>query len=519
MKKSPVKTFLNMLVLAMAIAATACFANGLQDMWYTNSTQPTSVAVPGRTSFYGGSFVARTAVSNITLMNFQPPHVDAGCSGADIYMGAFSFINKDQIITTFKAIMNNAQGLLFKAAIDFVSPQMGTQMDQFMKILRDLNSMQMNSCAIAAAAVGPITHSGASWATAMGSELVAANDISDWTKMYTDKSAASTAGKDAAIDRNLTMGNLVWKGLKNSHAGTKVNFPMFPSPASLGRIPEIYNDEILMSFTGTYINNSASAAAYSAAAGSGSQNGNVFSPIDSQFGFGDLVSGDSAMHKIVCDDGPAGNPAAKCLTPGSEDIPYIALDVYVDVMLYGDPDWAILTTSQAKVNLDNLQGPYANAGQAAYSPNSIVGILSGAQSGASLTAEQAAFLGSASQPIVNMITSLHGQELVRLPEVINMVKQTIRDGLLANIASSVVTATRNMDSAWVSGQVGVATPGDSGVTATVEFPPDLKQRIVALRLASNEFQNQYYASQDNVAKAEILVRQIIEERRNMFRHN
>src|ERR1035437_10451877 len=121
MKTNVKKISCAVLIALMANVQTAD-STGLQDMCKSNVTAGGSFDTTNRSGWTGGSAIMRTPIASIQLFNFSPPHVSAGCSGADIYMGSFSYINKNQIVSTLQAIMNNAQGLLFQSAIEFISP-------------------------------------------------------------------------------------------------------------------------------------------------------------------------------------------------------------------------------------------------------------------------------------------------------------------------------------------------------------------------------------------------------------
>ncbi|BCA65799.1 hypothetical protein SHINM1_014010 [Fluviibacter phosphoraccumulans] len=83
------------------------------------------------------------------LIAFDPPRINAGCGGIDLYGGSFSFINKEQLIALMRATASNAAGLLFKAAIQAVSPQLSNLMTEFGQLVQNMNNLAKNSCALA----------------------------------------------------------------------------------------------------------------------------------------------------------------------------------------------------------------------------------------------------------------------------------------------------------------------------------------------------------------------------------
>jgi conjugative transfer pilus assembly protein TraH len=107
--------------------------------------------------FYtGGSFVTRTRPLNTNLMNIQMPEMRMGCSGIDMFTGGFSFINSQQLIRTLRSIGSSAASYSFALALQTVTPQIKSVIDELSAKMQDINNMNINSCEAAATLVGGI---------------------------------------------------------------------------------------------------------------------------------------------------------------------------------------------------------------------------------------------------------------------------------------------------------------------------------------------------------------------------
>ncbi|MBK5145536.1 conjugal transfer protein TraH [Budviciaceae bacterium BWR-B9] len=122
----------------------------------SNTTQPQ--VWQGQAAGYasGGSIYARTSVKQIQLMSIQMPSLNAGCGGIDAYLGAFSFINGEQLQRLVKQIMSNAAGYAFDLALQATVPDMKKAKDFLQNLANDINSLSASTCQAAQAIVGGI---------------------------------------------------------------------------------------------------------------------------------------------------------------------------------------------------------------------------------------------------------------------------------------------------------------------------------------------------------------------------
>lgn len=84
------------------------------------------------------------------------PHVDAGCGGIDLYTGAFSYINSDELINTMKSIASSSSGYAFFLALETVSPQISNNIKYLQEMAMKANALNINSCETASQLVGAV---------------------------------------------------------------------------------------------------------------------------------------------------------------------------------------------------------------------------------------------------------------------------------------------------------------------------------------------------------------------------
>lgn len=93
-----------------------------------------------------GGFNARTPVRSVSPVSIQMPSIRAGCGGIDVYLGGFSYINKDQLISAIKSIGSSAVGYAFKLAIATISPTIDAKLMEFQSYIQAINDFNINSC-------------------------------------------------------------------------------------------------------------------------------------------------------------------------------------------------------------------------------------------------------------------------------------------------------------------------------------------------------------------------------------
>ncbi|HEL7976685.1 TPA: F-type conjugal transfer protein TraH [Escherichia coli] len=205
------------------------------DMSYASNTT-SAKAWQGQAARYvtGGSFYARTGNKNIQLISISLPSINAGCGGIDVYLGAFSFINSDQITAFVKQTMANAAGYFFDLALKTTVPELAAAKDFIQKLAADINRFNMSSCQAAKAMVDSVASLwGESQQNVCQSVAGQNNVFSDWVasrqgctsggsySSVTDK--ASGAEKDQVL-RNI---NLMWDAMENSSLSSNQELRQF----------------------------------------------------------------------------------------------------------------------------------------------------------------------------------------------------------------------------------------------------------------------------------------------------
>lgn len=227
-------------IIACAFAAPAS-ANIQSEMqsWfndmgsYGNVTTPQ--AIKGQTgNFYtGGSLYMRTPVRNYSLASVTPPTFRAGCGGIDLYAGAFSFINSEQLTALIRNVANNAVGAAFMMAVQSVSPELADILKSMQDIAQKANGMlNMNSCQAAESliAMTPLPQMAQKAKEKMNAQNngpTLLNQFSDSLKglsswMDSVSTRKSTLDQAAATDEKLKKylkpGNVTWEALSKSDA-------------------------------------------------------------------------------------------------------------------------------------------------------------------------------------------------------------------------------------------------------------------------------------------------------------
>ena len=205
----------------------------------TNSTS--AKAWQGQAARYmsGGSFFARTGNKNIQLVSISLPSISSGCGGIDVYLGAFSFINKDEIVAFVKQVMAGAPGYLFDLALKTTVPELAAAKDFVQKLATDVNRFNMSSCQAAQAAIGSVASMwGVSQQTICQSVSGQNNVFSDWVA---SRQGCTTGGdygrvvgkaKGAEKDQVLYSTNLMWDALANGTLSSSQELRQFAMSVS-----------------------------------------------------------------------------------------------------------------------------------------------------------------------------------------------------------------------------------------------------------------------------------------------
>ena len=265
------------LLTAPVTVAHAGFLSDAMDLKaniMSNNTNPQSYQSASRHVFAGGGIVAKNKIFSSDVISFTPPSFTAGCGGINMYLGSFSFINKDQIVTLFRSIAQNAIGYLFKIALKALSEMISSTIEEFQNIVQKLNEYLGNSCQIAQGLVdGGIEalmnkedqkkgnqarlkgETDDAWSGFLGffgaKSDAKAEELTEPGLGGSKMVVTSEDGKEKAEDKYPTSGNITYKGLNT----ISVNSAIGSQTAYSNKVKDFKIDQIgeIMALTGIVI--------------------------------------------------------------------------------------------------------------------------------------------------------------------------------------------------------------------------------------------------------------------------
>ncbi len=145
---------------SLSSQANAGWLSGLASSIESNS--PATYDTQGGTYYSGGGYKFAVESGNLKMFSASAPSIKAGCNGIDIDWGGFKHVNGDDIIKFMKQVVSNSTGYAFNLAMQTLCPQCTDLMNTLGEAANMLNSMDLDSCNVAKAAVN------------MGGDLVSA---------------------------------------------------------------------------------------------------------------------------------------------------------------------------------------------------------------------------------------------------------------------------------------------------------------------------------------------------------
>lgn len=227
--KTTTLAFLIALGPTFGIASSASAA-GLQSQMdklfgdMSNVTAPGAYMTQRRGVLTGGRITQKSKMFNENLVSFAPPSWKAGCGGVDMFGGALSFINKDQIVALLRAVAANSKGYFFQLALDNTCPSCSKWIETFQKKIQELNQFMGNSCQLAqglmndASNLLPFDIKHKTDASLIGSSKGFFNDFFDAKEQSSGKSAVQELKKRDPAKAKEMSGNVTWKQLRENNA-------------------------------------------------------------------------------------------------------------------------------------------------------------------------------------------------------------------------------------------------------------------------------------------------------------
>jgi conjugative transfer pilus assembly protein TraH len=144
-------------MLTLMIPATASAAGWVDD-WLEQRTinSPDYFAGQQRGYYSGGSFSARWPSQTDYPVTIEMPRIKSGCGGIDVFMGGFSFLNSDYLVSKLQSILENAPAVAFDLALKTLCEQCSNTIKNFEALADNLNGLQLDECAAAKEMVGVV---------------------------------------------------------------------------------------------------------------------------------------------------------------------------------------------------------------------------------------------------------------------------------------------------------------------------------------------------------------------------
>ena len=439
MMKKIYTCFFSALVFISPVAKAGIMAD-LNSMFMSNTTAPTTFTTRDRMGVFGGSVSMRSPIRSVNLVSFDPPRLNAGCGGIDLFGGSFSFINGQALVALFRNIASNAAGLAFKAAIQLISPSLSKLMTEFQSLLQAMNNLGKNSCSMAHLIVDPAAKAISDAIDGDGpTGAVKKSAFSDSMDALSSYLSNATSYLNTAGHSNPRAGNSAVKAIKASGASGILGMAGLPNADGStddASDPNSLNNQILLSFIG-----------YSVAGvpcGQSNEDGTATSTSSPTGSIGARIEC-KAPAILTLDDmihgGGTGSPRPdiplriyRCLNPNGSGVSsdadaqpctqmqtvaynYQGIEGWVNNMLFGSNDGSAPTE------------------------NSIVGKANSENSG-KFTAEQNQFQHQAGMPVVALMSKISDPN-ARL-DIANMLKQPIINCVAAQIGQALYKAANGI---------------------------------------------------------------------------
>lgn len=149
------KRFVQILMVVILSAPGMLYA-GFADEWIDQQTSTAAGSYEGqkRGYFTGGSYSARWQMSNDHLFSFESPRVKFGCSGIDVFMGSFSYLQPEYLVKKMQKILQASPAAALDLAINTMCEPCAKTMKSLESITDLLNNIQINDCKAAKALGG-----------------------------------------------------------------------------------------------------------------------------------------------------------------------------------------------------------------------------------------------------------------------------------------------------------------------------------------------------------------------------
>jgi conjugative transfer pilus assembly protein TraH len=288
-------------VTAFAAPAYAQVDREMAEMFgsMSNVTRPGAHMSQRRGMITGGSISIRNQIVRPgPMVSFDPPKLEAGCGGIDLFGGSLSAVSMPAFKDYLRAIASNASGYAFQLGLKAIAPDAEEIMSKLGDTVRQFNFQMMDSCQVAQGIAHPDERVRAQRRAEMSAMFArtsgAVRDIFSASNPNTGDDAPATdyAREAPGAELDITGGNPVWEAMKKTTWFSGVN-------------SEFRQD--VMSLTGTVVQCVDDASGCQAQAGDVDRKQARYSPWPASLTLDDLVYGTQDGQRVVtvlrCNDG------------------------------------------------------------------------------------------------------------------------------------------------------------------------------------------------------------------------
>ncbi len=121
-----------------------------------NVTPAQAISTQSVLGYSGGGLTWRVPNRTFQPVQITPPSIKAGCGGIDMFLGGFSFVNKDAFVQALRNFGQAAVGYFFMLALRSMAPEVAVTLEAINDIAQRINQYGMNSCQAAKIAVNSL---------------------------------------------------------------------------------------------------------------------------------------------------------------------------------------------------------------------------------------------------------------------------------------------------------------------------------------------------------------------------
>lgn len=136
-------------MVAMPYSTQAGFLDEYVEGASINTNQPGYIQSSSLNVISGGGIVAKFPNKGFTPFTYSPPSLKAGCGGIDLYLGAFGFPTKDEMVAFLRQVGQAAGGIAFQIALKALSPSLSSTIESFAKDITAMTNNFRDSCSAA----------------------------------------------------------------------------------------------------------------------------------------------------------------------------------------------------------------------------------------------------------------------------------------------------------------------------------------------------------------------------------